>query len=264
MISNRFRSVVLRSPGAVPLGCWVSAGSPTVAEALGYCGFDFRVVDMEHSALTLEITLQMLRALAGTPVAPLVRLAWNDQVRVKQVLDAGATSLMFPFVQTAEQARAAVAFTRYPPQGVRGVASMHRGSRYASTPNYLRTANDALAVVVQLETPAAIEQLEAIAAVPGVDSLFVGPADLAAALGHIGDPGHERVQRLIACAATLARAAGRPIGIIGSNPQAVGQFVDYGYTWAAISSDLSLKSGRARECFNVLRERGGAVCATRE
>jgi len=247
MTANAFEAAVLRARPRPAIGSWLMSGSAAVAEALGHCGFDFLVVDMEHSPLHIANTVEVLRALGCTPTPPLVRMASSDQVRVKQVLDAGARSLMFPFIQTAEQARAAVSYTRYPPQGVRGVAAMHRGSLYGHAPHYLKSANEGIAVVIQLETPEAIERLGEIAAVPGVDSLFVGPGDLAAALGHIGDIAHQEVQRLIERAATLARAAGKPIGIVGGNPQMVRQFLAYGYTWSAISSDLAMLTGRAAE-----------------
>jgi 4-hydroxy-2-oxoheptanedioate aldolase len=258
MTANAFKAAVLDARGRPAIGSWLMSASTAVAEAMGHCGFDFLVVDMEHSPLHIANTTELLRALAATPTPPLVRLASNDQVRVKQLLDAGATSLMFPFIQTAEQARAAVSYTRYPPAGVRGVAAMHRASRYGHAPGYLRTANEGLAVVIQLETPEAIERLGEIAAVPGVDSLFVGPGDLAAALGHIGDIGHNEVQRLIARAATLAGAVGKPIGIVGGNPAMVRQFLEYGYTWSAVSSDLAMLTGTAAEWLQTLKQRAGA------
>lgn len=252
MDANAFKATVLNSPARPAVGSWLMSASATVAEAMGYCGFDFLVVDMEHSPLHVGSTLEVLRALAATPAVPLVRIANTDPVLVKQVLDAGAPSVMFPFVQTAEQARAAVAYTRYPPDGVRGVAAMHRGSRYGSAKGYLQGANAGVAVVVQLETPEAIEHLADIAAVPGVDSLFVGPGDLAATMGHIGDIGHAEVQAMIARAARTARALGKPIGIVGGTPQLVQQFFEYGYTWSAIASDLALLTGRSAEWLECL------------
>ena len=262
MTVNAFTAAVLERTDRPAIGSWLMSASAAVAEAMGHSGFDFLVVDMEHSPLSVATAIELLRALAGTAAAPLVRLASADPVRVKQVLDAGAASVMFPFIQSAEQARAAVAYTRYPPAGVRGVAGMHRGSRYGHTRDYLRTANEGIAVVVQLETPEAIDQLEPIAAVPGVDALFVGPGDLAAALGHIGDIGHAQVQALIARAAARARAVGKPIGIVGGDPQMVRRFLDYGYHWSAVSSDLALLTGRAAEWLEVLAQRqrptGGA------
>ena len=257
MTVNAFKAAALDRPVRPAIGSWLMSASAAVAEAMGHCGFDFIVVDMEHSPLHIGDVIELLRALAGTPAAPLVRLASDDPVRVKQVLDAGASSVMFPFIQTAEQARAAVSYTRYPPAGIRGVAAVHRGSRYGHVPDYLRTANEGITVVIQLETPEAIERLGEIAEVPGIDSLFVGPGDLAAALGHIGDIGNEAVQRLIARAAALARAAGKPIGIVGGDPQMVRRFLDYGYTWSAMSSDLAMLTGRAAEWLQALAQRPG-------
>ena len=160
-----------------------------------------------------------------------MRLAWNDQVLVKRVLDAGAQTIMVPFVQTAEEARQAVSFAKYPPEGVRGVAAVHRGSRFGRVADYLKRANDQVAVIVQLETPEAIERLPDIAAVPGIDALFVGPGDLAAAMGHIGNIAHPEVQTLIERAAKMAHDAGKPVGIVGPNPDMVRRFIGYGYSY---------------------------------
>lgn len=256
MAPNSFKSRLVQPQAAPPLGSWLMSGAPAVAEALGYCGFDFLVVDMEHSPIDIGETVAMLRALAATPCEGIVRIAWNDQVLVKRVLDAGARSLMFPFVQSADEAAAAVAYTRYPPQGVRGVAAIHRGSRYGLTTDYFRKASEELAVIIQLETPAAIERLPLIAAVPGVDSLFLGPGDLSAAMGRIGDIAHPEVQELIAKAARDARAAGKPIGIVGANPEMLARYFGYGYAWAAVASDLAMLTGRAVDWVGAIRGRG--------
>ncbi|HEY5862145.1 MAG TPA: aldolase/citrate lyase family protein, partial [Casimicrobiaceae bacterium] len=171
----------------IPYGVWLVSGAPATAEALGNAGFDFLVVDTEHTPIDPPQVADMLRAMAGTPASAVVRPAWNDMVLIKRLLDTGAQSLLIPFVQNAEEAKRAVAYTRYPPEGVRGVAAVHRGSRWGNVPNYTNTAAAEICVIVQIETAAAVEQLPAIAAVPGVDSLFIGPADLAASMGHLGD-----------------------------------------------------------------------------
>jgi 2-dehydro-3-deoxyglucarate aldolase/4-hydroxy-2-oxoheptanedioate aldolase len=262
MDPNRFKSWLTEPPAKPPIGTWLMSGAPSTAEALGFCGFDFLVVDMEHVPIDLGETIAILRAIAGTPAEPLVRLAWNDQVLVKRVLDAGARSVMFPFIQTAEEARRAVSYTRYPPAGVRGVAAIHRGSRYGRAADYLKTAGDEIAVVAQLETPAAVERTAEIAAVDGVDALFLGPGDLSASMGHIGDIAHPDVQALIARAADLAHAAGKPIGIVGPNPDMVGRFLGYGYDWAAVASDLAMMTGRAAEWSAALRGATPAAAPT--
>ncbi len=236
-----------------PLGTWLMAAAPATAEAMGYVGFDFLVVDMEHVPIEVADLAHILRAIGCTPAQALVRLAWNDQVLVKRVMDAGAQSLMFPFIQTVEEARAAVSFTRYPPDGVRGVAAVHRGSRFGQAANYLKRANDEVVVILQLETPEAIARLPEIAAVPGVDALFVGPGDLSAAMGHIGNIAHPDVQTLIARAAQAAHAAGKPVGIVGPNPDMVRRFLAYGYDFAAVASDIAMMTGRGGDWLGTLR-----------
>jgi 4-hydroxy-2-oxoheptanedioate aldolase len=256
---NRFMSWLIQPAPFVPLGSWIMSAAPTVAEAMGHCGFNFLVIDMEHSPLEIADTIAMLRAVAATPAEPVVRLAWNDQVLVKRVLDAGARSLMFPFVQSAEEARAAVSYTRYPPEGGRGVAAIHRASHYGQRKDYFKTANQEIAVVIQLETPEAIERLAQIAAVPGVDSLFVGPGDLSAAMGRIGEVGHPEVQSLIAKAAELARAARKPIGIVGAHPEMLARFAGYGYNWMALASDLAMMTGRAIDWVTAILGQTGST-----
>jgi 4-hydroxy-2-oxoheptanedioate aldolase len=256
--ANRFKSWLKSPPPDRPLGTWLMSAAPSTAEAMGFCGFDFLVVDMEHTPIGVPETIGILRAIAGTPAVPVVRLPWNDQVLVKRVLDAGAKTLMFPFIQTAEEAKRAVAYTRYPPDGVRGIAAVHRGSRFGRVADYLKTANDTIAVIAQLETVQAIERTAEIAAVDGVDSLFLGPGDLSGAMGLIGEIAHPDVQAMIARAAEFAHAAGKPIGIVGPNPEMVGRFIDYGYDWVAVASDMAMMTGRALDFIGALRGRAPA------
>lgn len=250
-LTNNFKSWI-KAGERTPLGTWLMAAAPSTAEALGYVGFDFLVVDMEHVPIEVSDLAQILRAVGCTPAEPVVRLAWNDQVLVKRVLDAGARTVMMPFVQTADEAKAAASYTRYPPLGVRGVAAVHRGSKFGTIPDYLKRANDQICTIVQLETPEAIERLPEIAAVEGIDGVFVGPGDLSAAMGHIGNIAHPEVQALIEKAAKDARSAGKPIGIVGPNPEMVQRFIAYGYSFAAIASDVAMMTGRANEWLGVL------------
>lgn len=263
MSSNAFKSRLARPQKTPMVGTWLMSAAPAIAEALGFCGFDFLVIDMEHSPLDIGDATSLMRAVAGTPCESLVRIPWNDQIVVKRALDAGAQNVMFPFVQTAEEAAAAVSFTRYPPEGVRGVAAIHRGSRYGTTADYLRTAAAGIAVVIQVETPEAVARVPQIAAVPGVDSLFLGPGDLSAAMGRIGEIGHPEVQTLIASAASAAHAAGKPIGIVGGNPEMVARYLGYGYDWVAVASDVAMLTGRALEWATAIRggTRGAAPAA---
>jgi 2-dehydro-3-deoxyglucarate aldolase/4-hydroxy-2-oxoheptanedioate aldolase len=255
--ANLFKRAI--ASGKAPVGTWLMSGAPSTAEALGCAGFDFLVVDMEHVPLDVAAMIEILRTIAGTPAQAIVRPPWNDVVMVKRAMDAGAQSLLFPFVQNADEARRAVAATRYPPAGIRGVAATHRGSRYGTVANYLKRANDEVCVIVQIETPAALEKLEEIAAVPGVDSIFVGPGDLSASMGHIGDIGNADVQAKLAAAAAACRKLGKPCGIVGPTPEMVARFLEFGYSWVAIGSDMGMMIGRAQEYLGKVR--GSATAA---
>lgn len=257
-IENRFKRRLKGEGPRPPFGTWLMAAAPSTAEALGYTGFDFLVVDMEHVPIEMSDLATILRAIGCTPADAVVRLAWNDQVLVKRALDAGAQTIMLPFVQNADEARLAVSYAKYPPEGVRGVAAVHRGSRFGRAADYLKRANEEVAVIVQLETPEAIARLPEIAAVPGVDALFVGPGDLSAAMGHIGNIAHPDVQALIEKAAKDSHAARKPIGIVGPNPDMVRRFVGYGYDFAAMASDIALMTGRAADWLGNLRDQQSA------
>lgn len=251
---------LLRAHGAKsPIGTWVLSASPIVAEAVGSAGFDWGVLDMEHGPVDLMELVQLLQAVGNTKMVPVVRLPWNDVVTVKRVLDAGALTLLFPMVQNADEARRAVAATRYPPEGVRGMAGMSRASRFGTTRDHLRTANQSIAVVVQLETPAAVARLEEIAAVPGVDALFVGPADLSGTMGHAGELMHAEVMNLMTDAADRAEAVGIPIGTVGGTPEEVTRYRAAGYDFVAVSSDLGLLMRGAQAAVHALRNAGGTA-----
>ena len=250
---NRFQELLVARQTRVPIGTWVMSASPLVAEAIGHAGFDWAVLDMEHTPLDLMELVHLLQALGNTPTAPLVRVPWNDTVMVKRVLDAGAPSLLFPFIQNAAEAQRAVAATRYPPEGVRGMAGMSRASRFGTVPNFFKQANANVCAVLQLETPEAIQQLEAIAAVPGVGGLFVGPGDLSGAMGHVGNLTHPEVMAVMADAARRARALGLPIGTVGGTPEVVARYREIGYDFVAVASDLGLLMRAAQAAAQALR-----------
>ena len=247
---NHFKRAIGNS---TPVGAWLSSGAAVTAEALGYAGFDFLVVDCEHTPLDPPQMADVLRAIAGTPAQAVVRPPWNDMVLIKRAMDAGANTLLIPFVQNADEARRAVSYTRYPPEGVRGVAGTHRGSRYGTVPNYLQTAGTEVCVIVQVETLAALQRLPEIAAVPGVDSIFVGPNDLAASMGHVGNMPHPEVQERMAHAARECRRLGKPCGTLGPTPDVVAQYLAYGYSWVAVGSDLAFMVGRGQEFMTKVR-----------
>lgn len=252
--SNSFKKDLKRADPM--LGVWAMSGSPVAAEALGFAGYDFVVLDMEHGPNDTPRALELLRAMAGTPAEAVVRLPWNDSVVVKQLLDFGALTLMFPYIQDADEARAAVAATRYPPQGIRGFAGMSRATRYGGVPDYAVRASEEICVVLQLETRKAIDNLAEIAAVPGVDCIFVGPGDLSADMGHIARSDHADVQAVLASAAAECTRLSVPSGILAANAAQAATYLDYGYSWVATGSDLGLMMSNARGELKTLRARG--------
>ncbi len=250
---NAFRQLLKAAGSHPPVGTWIMSASPIVAEAVGHAGFDWGVVDMEHAPLDIMGLVHMLQALSATKMVPVVRVPGNDAVTVKRVLDAGAATLLFPFVESVNEARAAVAATRYPPQGIRGTAGMSRASRFGTVPNYLKTANSTVGVIVQLETPQAIGRLEEIAGVDGVDAVFIGPSDLSANMGHLGQPMHPAVLDLMAQAARRCKALGKPVGTLGFAPEAVAQYRAAGFDYLAVASDLGLLMRGAQAVVTALR-----------
>jgi 2-dehydro-3-deoxyglucarate aldolase/4-hydroxy-2-oxoheptanedioate aldolase len=248
---NAFKHAI--AAGTPQVGAWLMSAAPSTAEALGCVGFDFLVVDMEHVPIDTPQMIGILRAIAGTPASAIVRLPWNDPVMVKRALDAGAQSLMFPFVQDEHEAARAVASTRYPPDGIRGAAGVHRASRYGTVPGYFKSAASEICVTVQIETQASLARLPMIGAVPGVDGIFVGPGDLSASMGLLGDIGHADVQAKLEHAAAECKRLHKPCGIVGPNPDMVARFQGYGYSWCAVGSDMSMMVGRAQEWLGKLR-----------
>ena len=258
---NPFQQLLADRATRVPIGTWVMSASPIVAEAVGSAGFDWGVIDMEHTPLDLMDLVHMLQAVGNTRMAPLVRVPWNDTVNVKRVLDAGAHSLLFPFIQNAEEARRAVAATRYAPEGVRGMAGMSRASRFGTVPNYFKQANAHVCAVLQMETTESIARLEEIAAVPGVGALFVGPGDLSGSMGHVGNLTHPEVMDQMSSAARRANQLGMAIGTVGGTPEVVAQYRAMGYDFVAVASDLGLLMRAAQAAAQALRAIDGAAPA---
>src|SRR5215204_3529402 len=179
------------------VGLWSSLSSAAATEILADTGFDWILIDTEHAPNETPMVADQLRAASMGRASPVVRPAWNDAVILKRLLDVGVQTLLVPFIQNAAEAARAVAATRYPPRGMRGVASVHRANRYGRVPDYFARADDEMCVLVQLETGPAVEALEEIAAVEGVDGVFIGPSDLAASLGYLGNNAHPEVRETI-------------------------------------------------------------------
>ncbi len=246
---NTFRAA-LRARDRL-IGVWCSLASPITAEILGLAGFDWILLDAEHAPNDVLSLIPQLMALKDSPSAPVVRPAWNDTVLIKRLLDAGFHNFLVPFVQSAEEARAAVAATRYPPAGVRGVSVAQRSNRYGTVADYQKLVNDNIAVVVQIENAAGVEAAAEIAAVDGVDALFVGPSDLAASLGHLGDAGHPQVQAAMARVFAAAAAAGKASGILAPVEADARRYLEQGVSLVAVGSDL----GSFRNATKALRDR---------
>jgi 2-keto-3-deoxy-L-rhamnonate aldolase RhmA len=250
---NAFRQLVRASRHRVPIGTWISSASPIVAEAVGHAGFDWGVVDMEHTAIDVMGVLHVLQAVATTKMVPIVAVPCGDTSAVQRVLDAGASTLMFPMIESAQQAREAVACTRYAPMGTRGLSVMSRASRYGTSPNHVRRADAAQGVVIELETAAAITDLEAICAVDGVDAVFVGPSDLSASLGHGGQLGHPEVMRAMGTIVQRCKVVDMPVGTVGQTPELVAQYRAMGFDYIGVASDLALLMRGAHEAMTALR-----------
>lgn len=222
------------------VGLWCSMASPIGAEILAGAGFDWIVIDGEHAPNDIPLLILQLQAMRGGTAEPVFRVPWNEPVIVKRALDAGARSLLIPFVQNAEEARKAVAAARYPPLGIRGVAVAPRANDYGRVRDYHRNAHLDTCILVQLESRAALKEIEAIAAVEGIDGMFIGPSDLAADFGHLADTKHREVQAAVHDAAKRIRAAGKSAGTLSGNLDDIEPLFDMGFNFTAVGSDVGL------------------------
>lgn len=231
--------------GERQIGLWSSLCSNIVADLLGDSGFDWILLDTEHSPNELPGLVSQMQALATGTATPIVRPAWNDTVLIKRILDAGAPALLIPFVQNAAEAAAAVAATRYPPDGVRGITTSGRAARFGRVSDYLRSASREICLLVQVETTAALAELEAIATTDGVDGVFIGPSDLSASMGHLGNSAHPEVQAALQDAVTRLKAVGVPAGILTGNEEEAKRYIAWGYAFVAVGSDLGVLAKNA-------------------
>jgi 4-hydroxy-2-oxoheptanedioate aldolase len=235
---NRFKRGLLA--GSPQIGLWCSLASAYAIESLAPSGFDWLLVDMEHAPNDLASVLAQLQALAPYPASAIVRPPWNDMVVTKRLLDVGAQTLLFPYVQNADEARAAVASVRYPPAGVRGMALATRANRFGRVADYARRAQEEICVLVQAETREALDRLETIAAVEGVDGVFIGPADLHASLGFPGETANPAVLPIIDDAIRRIRSRGKAPGIIATDEQLARRYLERGALFVAVGGDVSL------------------------
>jgi 4-hydroxy-2-oxoheptanedioate aldolase len=234
---NIFKQALQRRD--VQIGLWSTLCSNVAAEVIAHSGFDWILLDTEHSPNEPPDLLAQLQAMGRSTTTPVVRAAWNDTVLIKRILDLGAQSVLLPYVQSAEEARRAVAAVRYPPRGVRGVSAGSRASNYGRIKDYLHKADAEICLLVQVETRSALEQLESIAGVDGVDGVFIGPADLSASLGHLG-----------------LRQLGKAAGILTVVEADARRYIEWGYNFVAVGIDTALL---ARSADALAKSFGGLI-----
>jgi 4-hydroxy-2-oxoheptanedioate aldolase len=226
--------------GQQQIGLWSSLASPITVEILAGAGYEWLLLDTEHSPNEVPMVLSQLHACMEHKTHPIVRPPSNDPVAIKRYLDAGVQTFLIPMVDTPEEAAAAVASTRFPPAGMRGFAAASRASRYGRIKNYHQTAHHEICVLVQIESKKAVENLEAICAVPGVDGVFVGPGDLSSAIGHLGDQGNEKVVKLIEdLIRRIVKAGNRP-GILTGDETLARRYIDAGCIYTAVGADTGI------------------------
>ncbi|HUI96072.1 MAG TPA: HpcH/HpaI aldolase/citrate lyase family protein [Xanthobacteraceae bacterium] len=238
MPRNAFKHAIAK--GDLQIGLWCSLCSPITAEIVSHSGFDWLLLDTEHSPNEVPDVLAQLQAVQAGTAAAIVRPAWNDIVLIKRFLDIGAQTLLIPFVQTPDEARRAVEATRYPPGGIRGITGSGRASRYGRVKDYLKNASQEICLLVQVETRSALDQIEDIAVVDGIDGVFIGPNDLAASFGHVGNWAHADVQDALHDAVRRLKKVGKPAGILTPNEEEARRFITWGYTFIAVGADLGL------------------------
>ncbi len=259
--TNTFKHAL--AAGRPQIGLWSTLPSPYVSELVAGAGYDWVLLDTEHSPSDVPLMLQQLQAVAAavpggaTATAPVVRPPWNDPVLIKRYLDIGAQTLLLPFVQNADEARAAVAATRYAPAGIRGMGGSVRASNFGRTADYVARAQDELCLLVQVETRDALAQIEAIAAVDGIDGIFIGPADLSANMGYPGNAGHPEVRAAIDDAIRRIRACGKAPGILMTDEARARECLAHGALFVAVAIDMLLLRNGADAAVRRFRSAAG-------
>ncbi len=244
LAENTFKTAL--KAGRPQIGIWQALADPYTAEICATAGFDWLLFDGEHAPNDVRTLLAQLQAVAPYPVHPIARPPTGEVWIIKQYLDIGFSTLLVPLVDSGDEARKLVRAVRYPPGGIRGVGSaIARASRWNQIGNYLQEADEQTCLLVQVETRNSIAHLEEIAAVEGVDGVFIGPADLSAALGHPGDPGHPEVQAIIEKAIERIKKAGKASGILTSDTKLAQRYLDLGCLFVGVGNDVSLLSRAA-------------------
>lgn len=242
---NPFKEALAK--GERQIGCWMSFADGQIAEIMGTCGFDWLVIDGEHAPNDIRSIRDQLIALTASPSHPVVRVPVGETWMIKQVLDAGAQTVLVPIVESADQARELVRACHYPPKGVRGVgATAARATMFGSVSEYIQTADQEVCLLVQVENRAGIDALDEILQVEGIDGVFIGPADLSTDMGHQGNSAHPEVRAAIADAITRIKAAGTAPGILGVSEEATQAYLDMGAQFLAVGIDVLVLAQNAR------------------
>ncbi|WOS62778.1 aldolase/citrate lyase family protein [Sinorhizobium fredii] len=236
---NPFKAAIRE--GRFQLGLWVALASPYAAEMVGGSGYDWLLIDGEHAPNDLPLLAAQYRAIEGRGSHPIVRLPVGDTALIKQVLDTGVQTLLIPMVDNVEQAQQLVRAVRYPPHGIRGVgAALGRATNFGRITDYLQNANDEICLILQIESRAGLAAIDEIAALDGVDGLFIGPSDLAADMGHLGNPAHPEVLSAIIDGFARIQKAGKARGILTLDPVQARAYRDLGADFMAIGTDVTL------------------------
>lgn len=247
---NQFKADLLS--GKTQIGLWIGGGNSYTTEICAGAGYDWLLLDGEHAPNTVPMLLNQLQAIAAYSSAPVIRPAWNDPVLLKQLLDIGGQNFLIPMIQSADEARQAVSAISYPPRGFRGVGTaLARAAHWGAITDYLTRANDEICLLCQVETVEAMAAIEEICQVEGVDGIFIGPADLAASMGHIGNPGHPEVVSAIEQGITRIVAAGKAAGILQANIQSAKHYISKGASFVAVGVDTVLLR---RSCVELLSQ----------
>ena len=244
-MENRVKRI-LRA-GRKTIGGFLQTMSPVAAEILSQAGFDWLIVDLEHAPGDYANLQAQLQAMSGSDVVPFARAPWNDEVAIKRILDTGVMGILIPYVNTRAEAKAAVAACKYPPQGVRGVAGSPRAAGYTGNAmRYLESANDEIVVMIAVETKEAVDNIDEILQVEGLDGIFIGPMDLASSLGHLGNPGHPEAQAQIAIIEERVLASDKFLGTVATSQDAAARCFGKGYQWLVVMQDGAslLQAGR--------------------
>lgn len=257
---NKFKAALAAKQ--VQIGCWSALSNPISTEVLGLAGFDWLVLDGEHAPNDISTFIPQLMALKGSASAPVVRVPTNEPVIIKRLLDIGFYNFLIPFVETKEEAEQAVASTRYPPEGIRGVSVSHRANMFGTVADYFAQSNKNITILVQIESQQGVDNVDAIAATEGVDGIFVGPSDLAAALGHLGNASHPDVQKAIQHIFNRASAHGKPSGILAPVEADARRYLEWGATFVAVGSDLGVFRSATQKLADTFKKI--TTTATRE